>query len=170
MDDSSDSGNFSLRDYLSLVRKDSVTHMHGLAVYVKKDFLFHGTKTMQILTYVLIDSTSLSVLFLFLLSITLFVFDSILSNIDEILSINSSANVFVFGDLNVHNKCWLTYSGGTDRPSKLCYNFSISNDLTQMVNFVTRISVCDSHSPALLGLLISSDASICSGSPSIGKS
>ena len=59
---------------------------------------------MQILTYVLTDFTSLSVLFLFLLLINLFVFDSILSNIDEILSINSSANVFVFRDLNVHNK------------------------------------------------------------------
>ena len=124
---------------------------------------------MQILTYVLTDFTSLSVLLLFLLLITLFVFDSILSNIDEILSINSSANVFVFGDLNVHNKCWLTYAGGTDRPSKLCYNFSISNDLTQMVNFATRISECDSHSLALLGLFISSNASICSGSPSTGK-
>ena len=43
-----------------------------------------------------------------------------------------------------------------------CYNFSISNDLTQMVNFPTRISDCDSHSPALLDLFLSSDASICS--------
>ena len=37
-----------------------------------------------------------------------------------------------------------------------------SNDLTQMVNFPTRIPDCDSHSPALLDLFISSDASICS--------
>ena len=42
------------------------------------------------------------------------------------------------------------------------YNFSISNDLTQMVDFTTRIPDCDSHSPALLDLFISSDASICS--------
>ena len=42
------------------------------------------------------------------------------------------------------------------------YNFSISNDLTQMVNFPTRIPDCDSHSPALLDLFLSSDASICS--------
>ena len=41
-----------------------------------------------------------------------------------------------------------------------CYNFSISNDLTQMVNFPTRIPDCDFHSPALLDLFISSDASI----------
>ena len=32
----------------------------------------------------------------------------------------------------------------------------------QMVNFPTQIFGCDSHSPALLDLLISSDASICS--------
>ena len=68
------------------------------------------------------------------------VFDSISSNIDEVLSINPSANVFVFGDFNVHHKDWLTYSGGTDRPGELYYNFSISNDLTQMVNFPTRIT------------------------------
>ena len=90
------------------------------------------------------------------------VFDSISSNIDEVLLINPSANVFVFGDFNIHHKDWLTYSGGTDQPGKLCYNFSISYDLTQMVNFPTRIPDCDSCSPVLLGLLISSDASICS--------
>ena len=68
--------------------------------------------------------TTLSVLLLFPLSITFFafVFNSILSNIDEILSINPSANVFVFGDFNVHHKDWLTYSGGTDRPGELCFN------------------------------------------------
>ena len=90
------------------------------------------------------------------------VFDSISSNIDEVLSINPSVNVFVFGDFNVHHKDWLTYSGGTDRPGELCYNFSISNDLTQMVNFPTRIPDYDSHSPALLDFFLSSDASICS--------
>ena len=90
------------------------------------------------------------------------VFDSISSNIDEVLSINPSANVFVFGDFNVHHKDWLTYSGGTDRSGELCYNFSITNNLTQMVNFATLIPDCDSHSPTLLDLFISSDASICS--------
>ena len=90
------------------------------------------------------------------------VFDSVSSNIDEVLLINPSANVFVFGDFNVHHKDWLTYSGGTDRPGELCYNFSISNDLIQMVNFPTRIPDCDSHSPALLDFFLSSDTSICS--------
>ena len=47
------------------------------------------------------------------------VFDSVSSNIDEVLSMNPSANVFVFGDLKVHHKDWLTYSGGIDRPGEL---------------------------------------------------
>ena len=49
----------------------------------------------------------------------------------EVLSINTSANVFVFGDYNIHHKDWLANSGGTDRCGELCYNFSTSNDLTQ---------------------------------------
>ena len=32
LNDSIDSGNFSVRGYLPLTRKDSITHMHGLAV------------------------------------------------------------------------------------------------------------------------------------------
>ena len=51
------------------------------------------------------------------------------------------------------------------------YNFSISNDLTQMVHF--RIPDCDFYrSPALLDLFISSDARICStmAIPPLGNS
>ena len=56
----------------------------------------------------------------------------------------------------------LTYSGGTDRPGELCYNCSVSNCLTQMVNFSTRIPDYDSHSPLLLDLFVYSDVNICS--------
>ena len=42
--------------------------------------------------------------------------------------------MFVFGDFNVHHKDWLTCCGGTDRPGELCHNFSVSDDLTQMIN------------------------------------
>ena len=52
------------------------------------------------------------------------------SNIDEVLLINSSANVFFFGDFNIHDKDWQTYSGETERPDELFYNFSISNNFT----------------------------------------
>ena len=70
--------------------------------------------------------------------------------------------MFVFGDFNVNHKDWLTYSYGTDRTGELCYNFSISNDPTQMVNFPTWIPDCDSHDSALLDLFISFETSICS--------
>ena len=40
LDDSIDSGNFSVRGYLPLIRKDPSTHMHGLAVYVKEGLPF----------------------------------------------------------------------------------------------------------------------------------
>ena len=36
LDDSIDSGNFLVRGYLPLNRKDFITYMHGLAVYVKE--------------------------------------------------------------------------------------------------------------------------------------
>ena len=76
--------------------------------------------------------------------------------------------MLIFEDFNVHHKDWLTCSGGTDRPGELCYNFS--NELTQIVNFPTQD--CGSHSPALLDLFISCDASICStmAFPPLGNS
>ena len=40
LDESIDSSNFSVRCYLPLIQKDSSTHMHGLAVYVKERFPF----------------------------------------------------------------------------------------------------------------------------------
>ena len=54
----------------------------------------------------------------------------------------------------------LTYSGGTYRSGELCYDCSISSDLTEMVNLPTRIPDFDSHSPALLEIFIFSDTSI----------
>ena len=35
LDDSTESGNFFVRGYFPLIRKDYVTHMHGLVIYVK---------------------------------------------------------------------------------------------------------------------------------------
>ena len=39
-DGSIDSGSFSVRGYLPLIRKDYITHMHGLAVYMKEGLPF----------------------------------------------------------------------------------------------------------------------------------
>ena len=149
LDDSIDSGNFSAKGYLPLIRKDSITHMHGLAIYVKEGLPFAQDLSLEnsadfYLCFQLALLHSVSYFFFLYRSPSsslCTVFDSIASNIDEILSINPSANVFVFGNFSVHHEDWLTYSGGTDRPGELCYNFSISNDRTQIVNFPTRISL-----------------------------
>ena len=77
--------------------------------------------------------------------------------------------MLVFGlHFNVHYKDWVTYPAGTDRPGELCYNFPISNALTQVVNFPTWIPDCDSNDFGF----VSSDASICStiAFPPLGNS
>ena len=102
LDDSIDSGHFSVRGYLPLIWKDSNTHMHGLAVYVKEGLPFVWDLSLEnsLCRFLFTFSTgftSLSVLLLFLLLITFFmfvhIFDSVSSNIDEVLLINPSANV-----------------------------------------------------------------------------
>ena len=122
-----DSGRFSVAVYLPFIQKDSTTHMHGLAVYVKEELPFARDLSLEnsadsYLCFWLALLHSVSYIFFLcrLPSSSLCtVFDSISSNINEVLSINLSANVFVFGDFNVHHKEWLTFSGGTDRPGEL---------------------------------------------------
>ena len=118
LDESIDSGNFSVRSYLPLIRKDSITQMCGLAVFVNEKLCFSGDISLEnsadsYLCFWLALLHSVTYFFFLYQSPSLWlctVFDSISSNIDKVLSINPSANVFVF----VHHKDWLTYSGGTD--------------------------------------------------------
>ena len=142
--------------YLPLIQKDSSTHIHGLTVYIKEGLSFACNLSLENSEdyYLCFRLASLYLLhfnyFFFLyrspsLSLCTF-FYSISSNIDEVLSINPSANFFVFGDFNVHHKDCLTYSGGTGRSGELCYNFSLSNVLIQMADFpTTRIPDWDSQ-------------------------
>ena len=125
LDDSIDFGNFCVKGYLPLIQKDSITHMHGLSVYVKEELPFAWDLSLENSadSYLCFKLALLHSHFFFLyrspsLSLCM-VFDSISSNIGKVLLISSSANVFVFGDFNVHYKSWLTYSGGTDRPGEL---------------------------------------------------
>ena len=123
--------NFSVRGYLPLIRKNSTsTHMHGLALYVKEGVPFAWNLSLEnsadsYLCFHMDLLHSMSYFFFLYQSPSsplCMVFDSISSNIDEVLSINPSA-VFVFGDY-VHHKDWLNYSGQTDQPGEFCYNFS----------------------------------------------
>ena len=123
-DDSTDSGNFSVRHYLPIIWRDSVTHMHGLAVYVKEGLSFAWNLSLvnsvdSYLCFQVALLHSLSYFFFLYQSPSLplcKVFDAILSNMDEAPLINPSANLFAFVDINVHLKDWLSYFGGTVRP------------------------------------------------------
>ena len=153
--------------------------MHGLAVYVKEGLPFARDLSLE-------NSADSYVCFRLALlhSVSYFffpyrspssslctVFDSISSNIDVVLSINPSANIFVFGDFNVRHRDWLTYSGGTNRPGELYYNFLSQMTLLGWLAFLLG-SQAGSHGHAPLDLFISSDASICStmAFPPLGNS
>ena len=93
-----------------------------------------------------------SVLYFFLLhwspsSSLCMAFDYISCNIDEVLSINLSPNLFVFGDFKVHHKDWLTYYGGTDRSGKLCSLFfmKITASATKSLYRDCHLCYCCNH-------------------------
>ena len=100
LDGSTDSGNFSVRGYLPLIWWDSSTHMHSLAAYVKEELPFAWDLSLKNSadSYLFLTGfTSLSAYLLFLYwspssSLCMF-FYSILSNMDDVLSIKPSANV-----------------------------------------------------------------------------
>ena len=117
--------------------------MHGLAVYVKAGLSFGQDLSLEncrFLLMILTGFTSLSVTLLSRLSITFFVFiHSISSTIDEVISTIPYANVFVFGDFNVHHKDWLTSSGETDiDPVNFTIMFLSQMTLLRWLTFLLR--------------------------------
>ena len=94
LDDSTDSSNFSVKSYLPLIQKDSITHIHGRAVYVKEGLLFAQDLSVEISvdSYLCFRLALLhSVSYFFCLgrlpsSLLCTIFYSISSNIDEVLS------------------------------------------------------------------------------------
>ena len=114
LDDSIDSGNFSVRGYLPFFRKDYSTNMHCLAVDVKEGLPFARDFAYSYLCFRLALPHSVSCYFFLYQSpssSSCTVFNYISFNTDEVLSINPSANVFVFGHFNIRPKDWITYSG-----------------------------------------------------------
>ena len=76
LDDSVDSGTFSVRSCLHLIQRESSTHMHVFAIYMKEGLPFAedlSRNHLQILTYVF-SWLYFTVLLLFPLLITFFVF------------------------------------------------------------------------------------------------
>ena len=85
-----------MRGYLPLIWKDSSTHMHGLAVYIKEELPFACNLSLENSadSYICFPLASVSYIFFLCRSPSLslcMVFDSVSSNIDKVLSINLSA-------------------------------------------------------------------------------
>ena len=128
LDDSIDSGNFSVRVYLPLIWKDSVSHMHGLIVYVKEGLSFTWDVSLEkfadsFLCFQLALYYSASYFFFlyWVPSLSLCKFLMLFLG----LSINSYDNVFVFEDFDIHHKNKLTYWRWIDRPGELGWNWCI---------------------------------------------
>ena len=128
LDDSIDSGNFSVRVYLPLIWKDSVSHMHGLIVYVKEGLSFTWDVSLEkfadsFLCFQLALYYSASYFFFlyWVPSLSLCKFLMLFLG----LSINSYDNVFVFEDFDIHHKNKLTYWRLIDRPGELGWNWCI---------------------------------------------
>ena len=106
--------------YLSLIQQDSVTHLHGLAIYMKEGLPFARNISLEnspysCLCFRLALLHSVSYFFFLCRSPSL----PLCTVFDQVLPINSSDNVFIFPDFNVHHKYGIAYSGGTDRPGEL---------------------------------------------------
>ena len=122
-------------------------HMHGLAVYVEEGLPFAWDVSLE-------NSADVYLCFQLALLHSLSYF---FSSINHLLHLCAW---FLF---------FFTYSSGTDRPGKLCSNFSISDDLAQTVNFPTWIPDCHSHSPVLLDFLLLMLLFVLQGFPYTGK-
>ena len=94
-----------MRGYLPLIRKYSNTHIHSVTVYVKE-----GLPLAQDLSLENSADSYLCLWLALLHSVSYFFFLyqspslSLCTDFDEVLLINPYADVFVFGDFNVHHK------------------------------------------------------------------
>ncbi len=98
--------------------------------------------------------------------------DAISDSIDSAISQHPSAQVMVFGNFNVQHKEWLTHSRNIDIPGIATHNFSISQNLTQIVSSPTHIPDRASDGRYLLDLFLCSNPDDCVAKvlPPIGNS
>ena len=121
--------------------------MHGLAVYVKKGLSFaHDLSIENWWEFLIMLSAALLHLvfyILFLYQSPTFclckMFDAVLSNIEEILSVNPSAKAFVFWDLMLTVRtCWIILVELTDMVSGYLFSFLSQTTLLRLSIFLLR--------------------------------
>ena len=161
---------FDIPGYCSLSVKQR--HMHGLAVYIKegipcaRDPSFESSdQPFMCFRMALLHSTS----FIFFLyrphQDNLECINSISENIDKVLCSYPSANIHLCGDFNAHHIEWLTHSNKTDDAGMGCYEFALLHDLTQLIDYPTRIPDAENHFSSLLDLFLTSCPNECKPSP-----
>ena len=102
----------SIERLTSFNSKDSVPHMHVLAVYVKEGILFVRKLSLEnsedfysCFRLALLHSVSyICFIYRSRTSCLCTVFDAISSKIDKVFSVNPSANAFVGGDFHIYHK------------------------------------------------------------------
>ena len=105
----------TVRGYLSLM--DSTTHAWSHSLCEGRTSFCMGQISRKLCRFLLstvfdrLDFTQCLTSFPLSITFVLFmhVFNSVSCNIDGVLSINPSADVFVFGDFNNHHKDWSAY-------------------------------------------------------------
>ena len=138
----------------SLIHKDSSTHMHGLTVYVKEGLPFAQDLSLEnsadsYLCFWLALLHLVSHFFFFYQppsSSLCMIFYSTSSNIDEVLSVNPSANAFVFKDFNIHHMDWDTWQ-------VLCEALSFFNPKGFYDSYAWSYSLCERRTSFCLGII-----------------
>ena len=93
------------------------------------------------------------------------VIDTVSSSIDNALLFASSCKHFCLLVTSTSiNSDWLKYSNGTNSSGIAAYNFSLSQSITQLVDFPTRFPDRDNQTPSLLDLFLSSNPNVCNAS------
>ncbi|KAL7640560.1 UNVERIFIED_CONTAM: hypothetical protein RMT77_008835 [Armadillidium vulgare] len=85
-------------------------------------------------------------------------FDNLNSKIEHILSSSPFSEIIIFGDFNVHHRQWLS-SSSQDPAGELAFQFSIQNNLEQLVHLPTRITDRLGDEPNILDLFLTSNPS-----------
>ena len=84
------------------------------------------------------------------------IIDCVSDSIDLALASYPSANIIVLGDFNAHHTEWLN-SVTTDTVGIHSLKFSISQNLTQVIDFLKRFPDNSNSTPSLLDLCLVSD-------------
>ena len=147
-------------------------HMHRLGIYTKlglpcaRDPRYEVSDQPFMCIRVALVHTTAYIFFLYRPSNdNLAVVNNISDKIDQLLTENPSASIHLCGDFNVHNKDWLTFSNKITREGLECQNFAIAHNLTQLIDFPTRIPDVEDHFQSLLDLFLTSCSEQCQACP-----